>query len=169
MAIADAFRLARDLDLNGTAETFALVGHCCAHLNGWFQPMIDDGRRLWMVVVVALSPQMSLGWRRGRAGGLLQSIRRRVHRSGEIIVEKMRRAHSPQDVLGRPGCQRYLLTSIASPAPIQPRSWRQAGRHGAERASMRRPPCERRASLEAPSAPLCPGRQPSPPRARSLS
>jgi len=58
VAIAHALRLARDLDLNGTAETFALVGHCCAHLNEWFQQMMNG--RLWLVVVT-LQPQMSLG------------------------------------------------------------------------------------------------------------
>jgi len=37
----------------------------------------------WLVVIVALQPQISLGWRRRRAAALLQSIRHRVPRSME--------------------------------------------------------------------------------------
>ena len=50
MAIAHALRLARDLDLNGTAETFALVGHCCAHLYEWLSGSANDEWSSWLVV-----------------------------------------------------------------------------------------------------------------------
>ena len=138
MAIAHAFRLARDLDLNSTAETFALVRHCCAHLNGWFALMIDDGRGLWMVVIVAPSPQCRL------AGGAV-GPEAYCNRTSAASPDRGR-YHGKNEarafVAGwaRPAAVQLsfvLLMANVSPAPMQPRSWRQADRHGEERSSMR--------------------------------